>query len=201
MTISRNRKALLSIKTLLACIAVFTSIESVADAQKVVNSLSEKILPVSIRSVLKHRNIPVDSLSLYVVDLKNSEILLSWNEGESKIPASTIKILTTLVALEELGPNYKWKTDVHLLGDIGTDKNTLQGDLLLKGYGDPFLVSSRVWQLIHYLRSREIKNIDGNLLLDDSFFKIVDYDPSAFDNEPLRAYNVEPNALMMNFKV
>ena len=201
MTISRNRKALLSIKTLLACMAVFTSIESVADAQKVVNSLSEQILPVSIRSVLKHRNIPVDSLSLYVVDLKNSETLLSWNEGESKIPASTIKILTTLVALEELGPNYKWKTDVHLLGDIDTDKNTLQGDLLLKGYGDPFLVSSRVWQLIHYLRSREIKNIDGNLLLDDSFFKIVDYDPSAFDNEPLRAYNVEPNALMMNFKV
>ena len=201
MTISRNRKALLSIKTLLACIAVFTSIESVADAQKVVNSLSEQILPVSIRSVLKHRNIPGDSLSLYVVDLKNSETLLSWNEGESKIPASIIKILTTLVALEELGPNYKWKTDVHLLGDIDTDKNTLQGDLLLKGYGDPFLVSSRVWQLIHYLRSREIKNIDGNLLLDDSFLKIVDYDPSAFDNEPLRAYNVEPNALMMNFKV
>ncbi len=50
------------------------------------------------------------------------------------------------------------------------------------------------------LRKKGIRNITGDLLLDDSYFSNPNYIPGAFDNEPLRTYNVGPNALMFNFK-
>jgi D-alanyl-D-alanine carboxypeptidase/D-alanyl-D-alanine-endopeptidase (penicillin-binding protein 4) len=108
-------------------------------------------------------------------------------------------MLTTLVALDTLEPAYTWKTDVHLLGEV-TD-GVLEGDLLLKGYGDPYLVTERFWQMLRQIRQLGISTIDGDLLIDDSYFDIGDYDPAAFDHEPLRAYNVAPNAMLTNFKV
>jgi D-alanyl-D-alanine carboxypeptidase/D-alanyl-D-alanine-endopeptidase (penicillin-binding protein 4) len=72
---------------------------------------------------------------------------------------------------------------------------------MLKGYGDPFLVTERVWQLQRRIRAEGIDEIAGDLLLDDSWFDIGNYNPAAFDRQPLRAYNVAPNALLMNFKV
>jgi D-alanyl-D-alanine carboxypeptidase/D-alanyl-D-alanine-endopeptidase (penicillin-binding protein 4) len=108
-------------------------------------------------------------------------------------------LLTTLVALDTLGPAYRWKTDVYALGDIRNRR--LDGDLLLKGYGDPFLVTERFWQMLRGIRRAGIDEIAGDLLIDDSYFDIGTYDPGAFDSQPLRAYNVAPNALLSNFKV
>ena len=156
-------------------------------------------LPASVRSVLQVRDLPDDSLSIYVEDLQTGEVLLRWRDDEPRNPASTVKLLTTLVALDTLGPAYRWKTDVYANGEIVDDK--LEGDLLLKGYGDPFLVTERVWQLLRNIRQAGIREITGDLLIDDSYFAVGDYDPAAFDRQPLRAYNVAPNALLMNFKV
>ncbi len=156
-------------------------------------------LPASIRSALQVRNLPADSLSIYVEDLQTGEVLLRWRDDEPRNPASTVKLLTTLVALDTLGPAYRWKTEVYANGEIIDDR--LDGDLLLKGYGDPFLVTERVWQLLRAIRQAGIREITGDLLIDDSYFAVGDYDPAAFDRQPLRAYNVAPNALLMNFKV
>jgi D-alanyl-D-alanine carboxypeptidase/D-alanyl-D-alanine-endopeptidase (penicillin-binding protein 4) len=156
-------------------------------------------LPARVRSVLNLRNIPDDSLSIYVENLETGEPQLSWNEEWPRNPASVAKLLTTLVALDTLGPAYQWRTEVYLLGTVAGDK--LDGDLLLKGYGDPFLVTERVWQMLRQIRQSGIREISGGLLLDDSYFSVPDEDPAEFDHEPLRAYNVQPNALLTNFKV
>jgi D-alanyl-D-alanine carboxypeptidase/D-alanyl-D-alanine-endopeptidase (penicillin-binding protein 4) len=156
-------------------------------------------LPAGVRSVLELRKLPADSLSVVVEDVDTGEQILQWLPDESRNPASTMKLLTTLVALDVLGPAYRWKTDVFALGDV--DGGRLDGDLLLKGYGDPFLVTERVWQLQQRIRAEGIDEIAGKLLLDDSWFEVGDDDPGAFDRQPLRAYNVSPNALLMNFKV
>ena len=132
-------------------------------------------------------------------DVASGEVVLEWLGEERRNPASTIKLLTTLVALDLLGPAYRWRTDVFIAGDLKDGK--LDGDLTLKGYGDPFLVTERAWQLLRNIRSAGVREITGDLLLDDSWFEVGDYDPAAFDRQPLRAYNVAPNALMMNFKV
>lgn len=156
-------------------------------------------LPVPLQSALNFRGVPDNSLSVYVEDLSTGEVVLAWNETQPRNPASVEKMLTTLVALDTLGPAYKWKTEVHLLGEV--DAGTLDGDILLRGFGDPYLVTERFWQLLRQVRQTGIETISGELLIDDSYFDVGDYDPAEFDREPLRAYNVEPNALLTNFKV
>jgi D-alanyl-D-alanine carboxypeptidase/D-alanyl-D-alanine-endopeptidase (penicillin-binding protein 4) len=148
-------------------------------------------LPAAVENVLSVRKLPAESLSVYVADLESGEVLLDWQAGVPRNPASTMKLLTTLVALDVLGPAYRWKTDVYALGEVVDGR--LDGDLLLKGYGDPFLVTERVWELVRRLRIEGINEIAGDLLIDDSWFEVADHDP--------RAYNVAPNALLMNFKV
>ena len=160
---------------------------------------AENALPGSVRSVLNVRNLPDDSLSIYVESIDSGEPILAWNEDVPRNPASVMKMLTTLVALETLGPAYRWKTNIYLLGDV--ENGTLDGDILLQGKGDPYLVTERFWQMLRMIRQAGITRIDGDLLLDDSYFDVPVHDPAAFDREPLRAYNVGPNALLSNFKV
>lgn len=158
-----------------------------------------KELPAGVRNVLDVRQVPDETLSIYVADVDTGETVLQWLDGEPRNPASTIKLLTTLVSLDILGPAYRWKTEVFADGEIHGDQ--LDGDLVVKGYGDPFLVTERVWRLLRDIRLTGIREISGDLLIDDSYFDVGDYDPAAFDRQPLRAYNVAPNALLMNFKV
>lgn len=161
--------------------------------------LCESVLPPGVQQSLNLRNVPDTSLSIYVENLDTGERLLTWNEGVPRNPASVVKLLTTLVALDVLGPAYTWKTEVYLVGKL--DAGVLDGDLLLKGYGDPWLVTERVWQMLRQVRQSGISRITGDLLIDDSYFDVPYHDPGKFDREPLRAYNVAPNALLMNFKV
>ncbi len=162
-------------------------------------ALCESVLPPGVQESLTLRKAPPESLSIYVENLDTGEPLLTWNEEVPRNPASVVKLLTTLVALDILGPAYTWKTEVYLVGELNA--GVLEGDLLLKGYGDPWLVTERVWQMLRELRQRGISHITGDLLIDDSHFNVPYHDPAKFDREPLRAYNVAPNALLMNFKV
>ena len=155
-------------------------------------------LPMRARAALDIRQVPDDTLSVHVQDLGSGEVVLQWNDSIARNPGSTIKLLTTLVALDVLGPAYTWKTDVFALGEV--ENGRLKGNLLLKGHGDPFLVTERVWQLLRRIRQAGIRELDGDLHIDDSYFLVSEHDPAAFDRQPLRAYNVAPNALLMNFK-
>ncbi len=156
-------------------------------------------LPVGVQSAMNLRDLPHESLSIHVSDLETGDTVLAWNADVPRNPASTMKAVTTLVALDVLGPSYRWKTDIYALGEI--EGGRLDGDLLIKGYGDPFLVTERVWRLQRDINQVGIRHIAGDLVLDDSFFDVGPHDPGDFDRQPLRAYNVGPNALMMNFKV
>ena len=157
-------------------------------------------LPPGVKNSLAVRNVPAESLSIQVTDLDTGKSVLAWNADVPRNPASTMKLVTTLAALDILGPSYRWTTDVYALGSVD-DNGRLDGDLLLKGHGDPFLVTERVWQLTRMINQAGVREIGGRLLLDDTHFDVPDQDPGEFDRQPLRAYNVAPNALMMNFKV
>ncbi len=162
-------------------------------------SAPESKLPLPVRSVLNLRQVPHETLSVHVIDLESGETVIDWNDEVSRNPASTMKLVTTLVALDVRGPSYRWQTDVYALGDIVDGR--LDGDLLLKGYGDPYLVTERVWKMLRAINQAGIREVSGDLLLDDSYFDVGPHNPAEFDHQPLRAYNVAPNALLMNFKV
>lgn len=156
-------------------------------------------LPLPVQSALNLRDVPHEAASIHVVDVQSGDVVVNWNSIEPRNPASTIKLLTTLAALDELGPAYRWRTEVFARGKL--EDGVLYGDLVLKGYGDPFLVTERVWELVQDIRHEGIREIRGDLIIDDSWFDVGEYDPAAFDNQPLRAYNVAPSAMLMNFKV
>ena len=155
-------------------------------------------LPGQIRLVIDGYDIPNNAFSLYVKEIGATEPLLDINPDQALNPASAIKIIPTLAALELLGPAYRWKTAVYTLGEVR--QGTLQGDMLFKGYGDPHFVTEEFWKLLRELKRRGIKHIKGDFLIDDSYFQLPHEDPGAFDNRPHRTYNVLPDAFLVNFK-
>lgn len=136
--------------------------------------------------------------AVWVQPLTSRDPVLAWNADRPLNPGSLVKLLTTYAALETLGPAYRWKTEVYAAGTLEGD--TLSGHLILKGSGDPKLTLEQFWLLLRNLRERGIRNLDGDLVLDRSYYEQTAYDPGAFDDEPLRPYNVGPDALLVNFK-
>ena len=155
-------------------------------------------LPEPIVAALKHHGMSTRGLSLYVHGIGQSEPLLAVAADAPRQPASAIKVLTTLAALELLSPARRWKTEAYVTAPILNGR--LEGDLYIKGYGDPYLVIENFWRFLRVLRAEGLENINGDLVLDQSYFAREPGDAAEFDNQPLRAYNVLPNALLVNFQ-
>jgi D-alanyl-D-alanine carboxypeptidase/D-alanyl-D-alanine-endopeptidase (penicillin-binding protein 4) len=109
-----------------------------------------------------------------------------------------MKLVTTYAALELLGPAFTWSTEVYAAGPIRNE--VLEGDLIIKGTGDPKLTLENFWLLLRNLRARGVREIRGDLVLDRTHFAAGDFDPARFDGDPLRPYNTGPDALLVNFK-
>ena len=154
-------------------------------------------LPEPVSEALKRAHIPLTSVSILVQETGAPRPLVSLNVDRAINPASTMKLLTTIAALETLGPAYRWKTEAYLDGKL--ENGVLQGDLVFKGYGDPKLTVEQFWMWLHELRQRGLREIRGDIVLDHSFFEAVKQDPAEFDHDPTRAYNVGTNALLLNF--
>lgn len=155
-------------------------------------------LPAPVAAALKRHGLSPEGLSLYVQEIGRDEPLLAIGADVPRNPASSMKLLTTLVALEELGPAYTWRTEAYTRGRFAGER--LAGDLYLKGYGDPYLVLENFWRFLRALRQQGLQSIDGDLVLDQSYFAAEDEDPADFDGRPNRAYNVLPRALLVNFQ-
>lgn len=155
-------------------------------------------LPPSLISFIQEHNISADEISVYVRDVSADGPLIQHEVDVPRNPASTMKLLTTWAALKVLGPAWTWDTEVWTRGELRD--GVLQGDLILKGYGDPFLVYESFWQLVHDLRLKGLQEITGDIIIDNSFFDLPLIDPAAFDGERERVYNAPPSALMFNFQ-
>jgi D-alanyl-D-alanine carboxypeptidase/D-alanyl-D-alanine-endopeptidase (penicillin-binding protein 4) len=156
-------------------------------------------LPPAVELALKRAQVPLAAVSAYVQGVDEARPLLAHNAAMAMNPASTMKLLTTYAALELLGSGYTWKTEAYAAGQLAGD--TLAGDLILKGYGDPKLTLEDFWLLLRKLRALGLREIRGDLVEDRSYFEPAAHDPAQFDDEPLRAYNVGADALLLNFKV
>jgi D-alanyl-D-alanine carboxypeptidase/D-alanyl-D-alanine-endopeptidase (penicillin-binding protein 4) len=161
------------------------------------NSIAAE-LPADIAAALKRANIPASSVALYVQDVTQPAPTLAFNADQPMNPASVMKLVTTYAALESLSPGYQWRTELYTSGKIKGDR--LEGDLIIKGYGDPKITLETFWLWLRDLRTRGIRDIRGNVVIDRSFFDVPKEDPGAFDGEPYKPYNVQPDALLLNFQ-
>jgi serine-type D-Ala-D-Ala carboxypeptidase/endopeptidase (penicillin-binding protein 4) len=155
-------------------------------------------LPHAVARAFLDEGIPLTAISAYVREVRAVRPLVSHRPGKPMNPASTMKLVTTFAALELLGPDYRWKTEAFADGPLVG--STLEGNLVLKGYGDPKITIEQFQALIATLRTTGLASIRGDLVLDRSYFASVVHDPAAFDAEPLKPYNVGPDALLVNFK-
>jgi len=155
--------------------------------------------PAEVDAALQRARVPRDAISLLVVDAEGKAApRLSHRANVPVNPASIMKLVTTYAALDLLGPAFTWNTPVYIEGAVRD--GTLYGNLYIKGQGDPKLVLERMWLLLRRLQGLGVKTIAGDIVLDRSAFETVEQDPANFDGEPLRPYNVAPDALLINFK-
>jgi D-alanyl-D-alanine carboxypeptidase/D-alanyl-D-alanine-endopeptidase (penicillin-binding protein 4) len=155
-------------------------------------------LPPEVLAGLQRAHVPVEALSVFIDEASSARSVLRWQESKPVNPASVTKLLTTAAALDRLGPAYTWATPVWLGGAIV--KDTLEGNLTIKGSGDPKLVIERLWLLLRRLQQLGVREIQGDIVLDSSAFAVPETAPGDFDGEPLRPYNVRPAALLFNFR-
>ena len=159
---------------------------------------AEPPLPTEVRAALARAKVPAEALSLVVQDIGASAPLLSWQAQRAVNPASLFKLATTYAALDLLGPAYVWTTPVWLKGSLRD--GVLDGDLVIKGQGDPKLVVERLWLLLRRVQQMGVREIRGDIVLDRSAFVVPEASPADFDGEPLRPYNVRPDALLLSYK-
>jgi D-alanyl-D-alanine carboxypeptidase/D-alanyl-D-alanine-endopeptidase (penicillin-binding protein 4) len=156
-------------------------------------------LPRGVHDALARASVPDSAAAIVVEPVESGAPSLATNADTPVNPASVMKLLTSYAALDILGPAFTFRTDVLLAGDLSSD-GVLDGDLVIRGGGDPKLTYDRVWQLAHQLRARGLREVKGDVILDRGYFAPATYDPGRFDNEPRRGYNVAPDALLVNFQ-
>jgi D-alanyl-D-alanine carboxypeptidase/D-alanyl-D-alanine-endopeptidase (penicillin-binding protein 4) len=142
--------------------------------------------------------IPGEAAAVVVKPLDGGALSWSANEKKPMNPASTMKLVTTYSALHLLGPAFTFRTE--MLSEAPVLGEALRGDLYVRGGGDPKLVIEELWLLVNRLRGFGIREIRGDVVLDKTFFEPLRHDPAEFDGEEGRAYNVGPDALLVNFK-
>lgn len=154
-------------------------------------------LPAPVAEALQQAGIPDSHVGIVVQEVGNPVPLLAHGEKKSLNPASVMKLVTTLAALDSLGPAHTFKTRVLVEGPLVD--GVLQGNLILHGGGDPALTLERFWLLLRELRQRGVREIRGDVVIDSSYYRLDPIDPAAFDQAPLRPYNAPPSALLVNF--
>jgi len=155
-------------------------------------------LPPEVYAALERAKVPPEALVVVVQEAGSSRTRLAWRADTPVNPASLTKLLTTYAALDLLGPAWTWNTPVWLQGTV-TD-GVLEGNLVIKGSGDPKLVPERLWLLLRRVQQLGVLEIRGDIVLDRSAFNVPEQHPGDFDGEPLRPYNVRPDALLLAYR-
>ncbi|MGI4845042.1 MAG: D-alanyl-D-alanine carboxypeptidase/D-alanyl-D-alanine endopeptidase [Janthinobacterium lividum] len=153
-------------------------------------------LPAPVAQVLAQQGLPEDSLGVLV--LKGDSVVLSHQADRPMQPASTMKLVTTMVSLERLGPAFRGRTELRTTGEI--EKGVLRGNLILKGGADADLSGQDLENMLRALHYQGIRRIEGDLVLDRSLWQPARADVGLppFDESPEAYYNLIPDALLVN---
>ena len=155
-------------------------------------------LPPSVRTTLDAVGLPPDALALAVLPVDGRFPRWLVQAERPMQPGSTMKLVTTAVALDLLGPNHRGSTE--LLGTADVRDGALQGDLILRGGADPELGLPQLWALLGELRRQGVREIAGDVLIDRTLFRPARADVGLppFDEAPEFPYNGIPDALQLD---
>ncbi len=106
---------------------------------------------------------------IIAINLKDGRINCAREAQKLFNPASIEKLITSIVALDKLGADFRWKTSVFSTTEI--ENGTLGGDLILYGTGAPDFAENSLDKLANQLQAKGLKHIKGNIIGDESYFK------------------------------
>ena len=121
-------------------------------------------------------------ISAYVFDVATGAELFGHDADAGLEIASNAKLLTTISALGTLGGGYRWRTAVYA-DDIDDATGKVKGNLYLRGRGDPTLSAADLRALAADVAARGIRSIDGQLVVDATYFD-GDVEPPRFADQP-----------------
>src|SRR5438067_1618867 len=185
-------------------------------AQRAQREERTKALSDKINLLLSQPEVARGYWGIAVVSLQSGQTLFEQNADKLFTPASNKKLFTTATALALLGPDYRYRTTVESSGTLD-QQGHLHGDLLLVGRGDPNL-SGRVLpyllkterkmphlmlleQLADQVAQKGVKQVDGDVVGDDSYFAFERYPDGWAQDDLMWDYGAGVSALSVNDNV
>ena len=107
--------------------------------------------------------------AIQVVNTRTGDEVWAWDADELLAPASVTKVVTTAATMSRLGATWRFHSWVLYDGEISPD-GVLDGNLYIKGGGDPTFVIEKAWKLVQDVKRKGITEIKGDLVFDDSYF-------------------------------
>ncbi len=135
-------------------------------------------------------------VGIQVVSLADRRVVFQRQADQRLLPASLLKVVTSFVALKQLGPYYHFTTEVW--SQQGLKDSTLPGNIWIKGHGDPFLVPEKLYLLAQKIRETGVRRIDGGIGVDNGYFQPV-VEKFCLDGLCDRPYNPVICATALNF--
>lgn len=165
----------------------------------ILSTFSLYALPAKVEQFIHSSTIPKRDISIYIEELSTKDTIISLNPNTSRVPASVMKLFSIYTVIRELGFDYQIPTDIYIKGKIAS--GVVDGDLIIKAYGDPTLNSKFISKVVSILKSKGVTKIRGNIVIDRSYFKVSNKNNSGFDEHRYSAYNAMPDAMMFNQRV
>lgn len=184
-------------------LALSLSLGQMAGAEQ----LTRAELAQRIEQLIRARRAQHTLWGIHIVDLQTGETVYSKNADLPLVPASNAKLFTTATALARLGPEYRFTTTLYAAGKV--DRAVLKGDLVLVGKGDPDLLESTgeetalgaINRFARQVVAYGIKEIEGDVIGDDSYFGDERFLGSWRDKDRSRYYAPPVSALSINKNV
>jgi serine-type D-Ala-D-Ala carboxypeptidase/endopeptidase (penicillin-binding protein 4) len=130
-------------------------------------------------------------IGISILEAETGRQIYSHNENETLIPASVIKVFTSVAALKLLGSEYKFNSEIFVDVPIHMNNGNV-GGLYFRGQGDPGLTSERLWLLAENIKRAGVDHV-SDIIIDDSLFV------GASGPSGSRAYNAGSGAVSLNY--
>lgn len=157
---------------------------------------SEDSAKSRLSGIMEHSGIKRSEVGAYVTDTSKN-VVFDLNGDKHFIPASISKLMTTAAVMNKFPPNTKFHTQIFIDGEQKGE--TLEGNIYLKGLGDPAFVSEKMWMLVNDFTRTGIRRITGNIIADDTTFDSERFDPGREADRNDRAYDAPVGALSFNW--
>lgn len=154
------------------------------------------LLQKQIGGIVNTPALPNYSTGIKIISLKTLETIYSQNENLPLMPASNMKIITSAAALTLLKPEFTFRTIIFI--DTPVNEGVINGNLYLKGYGNPDLNTERLWMMARELTYKGITEIKGDIIGDDSFFDLQRTGKGWKNTYGAAPYSAKISALSLN---